>query len=78
MTREDLLRDNGLIATRLGEDIQRYCPDCRFLSWSSTRPTSPAWPTLVHSGLPPRRVTTLAALDSTRLQAALAQHFGLP
>ena len=31
--------------------------------------------TLVHSGLPAGRVSTLAALDSTRLQTALAQHF---
>jgi malate dehydrogenase len=33
---------------------------------------------LVHSGLPPSRVGTLAALDSTRLQTALAQHFRIP
>jgi malate dehydrogenase len=34
--------------------------------------------TQVHSGLAPGRVATLAALDSTRLQSALAQHFDLP
>jgi malate dehydrogenase len=34
--------------------------------------------TLVDSGLAPNRVATLAALDSTRLQTALSQHFGLP
>ena len=33
--------------------------------------------TLLHSGLPASRVATLAALDSTRLQTALAQHFGV-
>jgi malate dehydrogenase len=32
----------------------------------------------VLSGLPAGRVCTLAALDSTRLQTALAQHFGVP
>ena len=31
--------------------------------------------TLVHSGLAPSKVATLAALDSTRLQTALSQHF---
>ena len=33
---------------------------------------------LVHSGLAPQRIATLAALDSTRLQTALAQHFEVP
>jgi malate dehydrogenase len=33
--------------------------------------------TLVYSGLQPGRVSTLAALDSTRLQSRLAQHFGV-
>ena len=33
--------------------------------------------TLIHSGLKPSQVTTLAALDSTRLQSELAKHFGL-
>ena len=34
--------------------------------------------TLIHSGLAPNHLATLAALDSTRLQTALAQHFGVP
>ena len=33
--------------------------------------------TLLHSGLKPSQVTTLAALDSTRLQSALAKEFGV-
>ena len=33
--------------------------------------------TLVHSGLKPNQVATLAALDSTRLKGALAKHFGV-
>ncbi len=33
--------------------------------------------TLLYSGLKPSQVTTLAALDSTRLQSALAKKFGL-
>ena len=33
--------------------------------------------TLLYSGLKPSQVTTLAALDSTRLQSALAKKFGV-
>jgi len=33
---------------------------------------------LIHSGLKPSQLTSLAALDSTRLQEALAQEFGVP
>ena len=34
--------------------------------------------TLLYSGLKPSQVTTLAALDSTRLRSELAKHFGIP
>ena len=34
--------------------------------------------TLLHSGLKPSQVTTLAALDSTRLQSELAKFFNVP
>ena len=78
MTREDLLHDNGLIARGLGEDIRRHCPNCKFLIVIFNPADITGLVALVHSGLPARRVTTLAALDSTRLQAALAQHFGVP
>ena len=33
--------------------------------------------TLLYSGLKPSQVTTLAALDSTRLRSELAKHFGI-
>ena len=33
--------------------------------------------TLIHSGLKPNQLTSLAALDSTRLQQALAEEFGV-
>ncbi len=78
MTREDLLRDNGLIAKGLGEDIKKYCPKCKFLLVIFNPADITGLVALVHSGLAPQRVTTLAALDSTRLQTALAQHFKLP
>ncbi len=77
MTREDLLRDNCLIAKGLGEDVKRYCPKCKFLLVIFNPADVTGLVALVHSGLPPQRVTTLAALDSTRLQTALAQHFKL-
>ncbi len=78
MTREDLLRDNGKIARGLGEDIKKYCPNCKFLLVIFNPADITGLVSLVHSGLPPQRVTTLAALDSTRLQTALARHFKLP
>ena len=33
--------------------------------------------TLLYSGLKPSQVTTLAALDSTRLRSELSKHFGI-
>ncbi len=75
MTREDLTRDNGLIAKQLGLDIKRYCPNCNFVIIIFNPADITGLATLVHSGLPAGRVSTLAALDSTRLQTALAQHF---
>ncbi|MDE7376318.1 MAG: malate dehydrogenase, partial [Muribaculaceae bacterium] len=33
--------------------------------------------TLLYSGIKPNQLTTLAALDSSRLQSALAKHFGI-
>lgn len=75
MTREDLLRDNAQIAKQLGIDIKRYCPKCKFVIIIFNPADITGLTTLVHSGLTATRVTTLAALDSTRLQTALAQHF---
>lgn len=77
MTREDLTRDNGLIAKQLGLDIKRHCPECKFVIIIFNPADITGLTTLVHSGLPSGRVSTLAALDSTRLQTALAQHFGI-
>jgi malate dehydrogenase len=77
MTREDLTRDNGLIAKQLGLDIKQACPNCKFVIIIFNPADITGLTTLVHSGLPAGRVSTLAALDSTRLQTALAQHFGI-
>ncbi|MDH3626272.1 MAG: malate dehydrogenase [Acidobacteriota bacterium] len=78
MTREDLLRGNAEIAAQLGKDIREYCPELQFgvIIFNPADITGLA--ALVHSGLAPARIATLAALDSTRLQTALSQHFDVP
>jgi malate dehydrogenase len=76
MTREDLLKGNCEIAKGLGESIKQHCPDAEFVVIIFNPADITGLTTLVHSGLRPGRVSTLAALDSTRLQSRLAQHFG--
>ncbi len=78
MTREDLLRGNAEIAAQLGQDISQHAPEAKLVVIVFNPADITGLVTLVHSGLPPQRVTTLAALDSTRLQTRLAQHFGVP
>ena len=78
MTREDLLKGNAEIAAQLGKDIKAYCSDTKFVVVIFNPADITGLVTLVNSGLGPNRVATLAALDSTRLQTALGQHFGLP
>lgn len=75
MTREDLRRGNAEIARQLGLDIKRLAPACQFAIIIFNPADITGLTTLVHSGLSAGRVSTLAALDSTRLQTALAQHF---
>lgn len=75
MTREDLLKGNCEIAAQLGKDIRAYCPDLKFAAIIFNPADITGLTVLVHSGLHPSKVGTLAALDSTRLQTALAQHF---
>ena len=77
MTREDLLRGNCEIAKGLGENIKKYCPNVEFVVIIFNPADITGLTTLVHSGLRPGFVSTLAALDSTRLQIRLAQHFGV-
>ena len=77
MTREDLLRGNCEIAKQLGVDLKRYAPACQFVVVIFNPADITGLTALVHSGLEPGRVTTLAALDSTRLQTALSQHFAV-
>jgi len=77
MTREDLLKGNAGIAEELGKNIHSYCPDVNFVVVIFNPADITGLITLLYSGLKPSQVTTLAALDSTRLQSALAQHFNV-
>ncbi len=77
MTREDLLKGNCEIAAQLGKDIRAYCPGLKMAVVIFNPADITGLTVLVHSGLHPSRVATLAALDSTRLQTALAQHFNI-
>ena len=77
MTREDLLKGNAEIAAQFGKDIRSYCPDVKHVVVIFNPADITGLITLLYSGLKPSQVSTLAALDSTRLQTALAQHFGI-
>jgi malate dehydrogenase len=77
MTREDLLKGNCEIARDLGEHIKLYCPDVKHVVIIFNPADLTGLVTLLYSGLKPSQVTTLAALDSTRLQSALAKKFGV-
>ena len=65
MTREDLLAGNCKIAEELGQNIKQYCPDVKHVVIIF----NPADLT--------GQVTTLAGLDTTRLQSALAKKFNV-
>ena len=78
MTREDLLKGNCQIAAEFGELIEKYCPDVKHVVVIFNPADVTALTALIHSGLKPSQLTSLAALDSTRLQSNLAKEFGVP
>lgn len=78
MTREDLLKGNATVAEQLGKDIKAYCPDVKHVVIIFNPADITGLVTLIWSGLKPSQVSTLAALDSIRLQSELAKHFGVP
>ena len=78
MTREDLLRGNSEIAGQLGRDIKAYCPDVKHVVVIFNPADITGLVTLIYSGLKPSQVSTLAALDSTRLRSELAKYFKIP
>lgn len=77
MTREDLLKGNCQIAAEFGDYIKKYCPDVEHVVVIFNPADVTALTALIHSGLKPNQLTSLAALDSTRLQQALAKEFGV-
>ncbi len=77
MTREDLLKGNCKIAAEFGENIKKFCPDVEHVVVIFNPADVTALTALIHSGLKPNQLTSLAALDSTRLQEALAKEFGV-
>lgn len=77
MTREDLLKGNCQIAADFGDNIKKYCPEVEHVVVIFNPADVTALTTLIHSGLKPSQLTSLAALDSTRLQQALAAEFGV-
>ena len=72
MTREDLLKGNCQIAAEFGDFIKKYCPDVKHVVVIFNPADVTALTALIHSGLKPNQLTSLAALDSTRLQEAIA------
>ncbi|MBQ9596955.1 MAG: malate dehydrogenase [Bacteroidales bacterium] len=78
MTREDLLKGNCQIAEDFGKNVKKYCPDVKHITVIFNPADLTGLVVLLHSGVSPEKVTTLAALDSTRLQTALARKFGVP
>lgn len=77
MTREDLLKGNAAIAEQLGKDIRSYCPDVKHVVVIFNPADITGLITLLYSGLKPSQVSTLAALDSTRLRTELAKYFNV-
>ena len=77
MTREDLLAGNCKIAEELGKNIKQYCPDVKHVVVIFNPADLTGLVTLLYSGLKPSQVTTLAALDSTRLRSELCKKFGV-
>ncbi|MBD5214208.1 MAG: malate dehydrogenase [Bacteroidales bacterium] len=78
MTREDLLKGNARIAEDFGKNIKKYCPDVKHVVVIFNPADITGLITLIYSGLKPSQVSTLAALDSTRLQHELAKYFNVP
>ncbi len=77
MTREDLLKGNAAIAEEFGKNVRTYCPDVKHIVIIFNPADITGLITLLYSGLKPSQVTTLAALDSTRLRSELSKHFGV-
>ncbi|WP_297072565.1 malate dehydrogenase [uncultured Duncaniella sp.] len=78
MTREDLLKGNAQIAEQFGKDVKTYCPDVKHIVVIFNPADITGLIILLYSGLEPSKVTTLAALDSTRLRNELSKYLKVP
>ena len=78
MTREDLLKGNAAIAEEFGKNVKKYCPDVKHIVVIFNPADITGLITLLWSGLKPSQVSTLAALDSTRLRNELSKWFKIP
>lgn len=78
MTREDLLKGNAQIAEQFGKDVRQYCPDVKHMVVIFNPADITGLVALLYSGIEPSRVTTLAALDSTRLRSELSKYLKIP
>lgn len=78
MTREDLLKGNAVIAEQFGKDVRACCPEVKHIVVVFNPADITGLVTLLYSGLRPSQVSTLAALDSTRLRSELAKYLHLP
>ena len=77
MTREDLLKGNAQIAEDFGKNVRKYCPDVKHIVVIFNPADITGLVTLLYSGVKPSCVTTLAALDSTRLRSELSKYFSI-
>lgn len=77
MTREDLLKGNAEIAEQFGKDVKKYCPDVKHIVVIFNPADITGLITLLYSGLKPSQVSTLAALDSTRLRNELSKQLNV-
>ena len=66
-----------IVPVKDGENIEKYCPEVEHVVVIFNPADVTALTALIHSGLKPNQLTSLAALDSTRLQQALALEFGV-
>ena len=69
--------EEAFTAAEFGDNIKKYCPEVEHVVVIFNPADVTALTALIHSGLKPNQLTSLAALDSTRLQQALALEFGV-
>ena len=78
MTREDLLKGNAEIAVQLGKDIKQYAPNVKHVVVVFNPADITGLIVMLYAGIKPSQISTLAALDSTRLQNELSKYFAVP